>query len=59
MSATFVSADGVLANFLDGADLLLQETFGVGFDFWRMGEGESPLFVERTGNAVRHRELRP
>jgi hypothetical protein len=59
MTAIPISADGTLANFLDGADLLLQETFGVAFDFWRMGEGEGPVFVDRRGDALRHPELRP
>jgi hypothetical protein len=59
MTAISVSADGVLANFLDDADLLLQDAFGVGFDFWCIGEGDGPIFVQRVGDAARHPGLRP
>jgi hypothetical protein len=59
MTAIPVSSDGVLAGFLDDADILLHETFGVGFDFWRLGEGEGPIFVQRSADAARYPELRP
>ena len=59
MTAIPISTDGVLTKFLDGAALLLHETFGVGFDFWRMRDGGRPLLLDSPSGAARHPELRP
>jgi hypothetical protein len=59
MTAIPVSTDGVLARLLDDADVLLRETFGVGFDFWRLGEGEGPIFLQRSTEAALYPQLRP